>query len=66
VKTFKHIFCDRIRVKKKIKFIIVEERKLKMNSGKNLKNVSKQVTVLLVVLLVAVLATPTVWGKCAA
>jgi len=33
-----------------------------MNLGKNLKNVSKKVAVLLVILLVAVLATPTVWA----
>ena len=64
MKTFKHIFCDRIKIKKGK--IANTERELKMNSEKNLKNVSKQVTVLLVVLLVAVLATPTVWGKCAA
>ena len=62
MKIYRHVFCDRIKVKKKSKFIIDEERKLKMNSGKNLKNVSKQIAVLLVVLFVAVLATPTVWA----
>ena len=60
MKTFKHIFCDRIKIKKGK--IANTERELKMNSEKNLKNVSKQVAVLLVVLLVAVLATPTVWA----
>jgi hypothetical protein len=62
MKIYGQVFCDRIKVKKKSKLFFDEERKLKMNSEKILKTVSKQIAALLVVLLIAFLASPTVWA----